>query len=165
MGKRKRTLASQRICERLLALPAYQQATVVAVFYPMPEEVDIWPAIQHGWKTHKTLAFPRVSNSKQREMCFHRVDNRSSFIAGYHNIMEPPVTAPVISAQDVDFAIVPALAVDEKKYRLGYGGGFYDKFLARLKNAISCAPVFLCQQVPLIVCEAHDMTVDIVIAE
>ena len=64
-----------------------------------------------------------------------------------------------------DFVLIPAVAVDKKYHRLGYGGGFYDTFLASLNNTFTCATVFQCQIVNDVPQDVHDQTVQHVITD
>lgn len=159
-----RSRAAAQICKRLLALPELAAARCVAAFMPMKEEVDIRPLLNFCCKTGKTVALPRVC--APRKLQFHAVDRLELLSAGYKDILEPPADLPSVSPEKFDFAIVPAVAIDSAKNRLGYGGGFYDIFLKSLNRAAkSCAPVFGCQRVVAVPRAPHDMAVDMVFSE
>lgn len=165
MGTVARKQASEKISEKILRLTEYQQATTIAAFAPMPEEVDIWHVIENAVAAAKTVALPRIVNFGDGKMTFHRLQNRAELVAGAKGITEPPPTAPLIKNQLFDFLLIPAVAVDSNNHRLGYGGGFYDIFLSRQKVAFSCAPVFRCQLVDALPSEPHDKKIRLVITE
>lgn len=164
MGTPLREKASRRICSQIAALPAFQQATVIAAFAPMEEEVNIWPLLTDCWKNNKQLFFPRVTGKRQLQ--FHQVLARHELQIGFKGIAEPyPHSVVIQKSQLFDFAIIPAVAVDAAHYRLGYGGGFYDTFMFGLSSTFSCAPVFSCQKVSCVPAESHDRPVFFVFSE
>ena len=156
-----RQTASTKICARLLALPQLQQASVIAAFAPMVEEVAIWPVLEALWAKDKTICFPRVAD--KHTIIFHRIGNRAELCVGYKNILEPLSTAPI--QQHIDFAIIPAIAIDIKGNRLGYGGGFYDTFLSKQQKTLACAAVFACQFVDEVPITADDHCVSLAVSE
>lgn len=155
--------ASAVLRQKIAALPLFQNARTVAAFAPMESEPDIWPLLESCWHSGKTVALPRVREA--RRMDFHAVSSRRELEEGYKGIMQPPGHFPVLQPQALDFMIVPAAAADRRRYRLGYGGGFYDTFMAQLTHATTCAPVFACQLIPKVPAEAHDKQVDIVFSD
>ena len=166
MTSEPRQLASAAICDKILARPEYQQAQCIAAFCPMPEEVDIWQLLNNALDSGKTIAFPRVADAKARRIVFHRVRSQTELVCGYKGIAEPATDAFLINPQHFDFLVIPAVAVDKNKKRLGYGGGFYDIFLSQLASRpFSCSPVFRCQLVNDVIAEKHDTAVDLVITE
>ena len=165
LGPEKRSRASAEICAKILVLEKYQNAHTLAAFCPMPQEVDIWPVLEDALTRGKTLALPRVSDAKNRKITFHQVLSRTSLCNGYKGILEPPQIAPLIKSQSFDFLLIPAVAIDKNKKRLGYGGGFYDIFLSQFVTPFLCSPVFRCQLVNDVAAETHDKSVDITITE
>lgn len=128
LGIADKAVRSQRIMEQIIASPRYQKAHIVAVYAAMPVEVDTAFLILHAWKQKKTVVFPRVENndlSFYRLESFAELDTRSSF-----GIREPsPRREGLVSKKDIDLILVPGLCFDQKKYRVGYGKGYYDRYL------------------------------------
>ena len=170
---RRQTLAARRamptelrreesavLCQKIAECPLFINARRIAAFAPMETEPDIWPVIESCWNSGKTIALPRVR--APRQMDFHAVSSRQGLEKGFKDILQPPKNFPIINAEMFDFMIVPAAAVDSRRYRLGYGGGFYDTFMAQLTHATTCAPVFTRQIIRQVPVEPHDLQVDFI---
>ena len=156
--------ASAKVCAQLMQAPEFIKARCVAAFAPMEEEVNIWPLIEACWHEGKKVALPHVLSA--RKMSFHMTTDARGLEKGFKNILQPPITHAQIAPQLFDFAIIPAVAVDSRRYRLGYGGGFYDIFMNELDcAAVTCATVFRCQRVVEVPLEAHDKQVNMIISE
>jgi len=156
---------SARIVTRLEADPALLAARTVALFWPMVDkhEVDLRPLAAFLRARGVSTAWPRVDLGS-REMQFHVVDDPSSFVAGPMGLSEPAPEAPIATSLDV--VIVPALLVDGSGFRLGYGGGFYDRALPTLcPPAVSIAVAFDFQLMPEVPATANDVPVMRVVVE
>ena len=136
----RRLLAGQAIIERVLplieqALPQSQQAThrnIVAGYYPQDDEFDILPLLHHLQKTPFEPVLPIVTGRDQ-PLAFGRWPTAPEvFRRGAYGIFEPPVVDSSLSPY---LFLVPLLAFDLKGYRLGYGGGYYDRTLAQARHA------------------------------
>ena len=95
------------------------------------------------------MALPRVVGD---ELQLHLVDSETVLVEGAFSVPEPPETAKQVAPGDVDFALVPALAVDPRGHRIGYGGGYYDKLIPLLQRACTCAVAYdfqLISEVPV----------------
>lgn len=163
MKESERRAASAALCRKITGFPAFLDAKVVAAYAPMQTEPDIWPVIEYCWESGKTVALPRVR--AEREMTFHAVSSRAGLKKSAGGILEPPENFPAIGAHLFDFVIVPAAAADPRRYRLGYGGGFYDAFMAKLTHATTCAPVFDCQLIRRAPAEPHDLQIDFIFSD
>jgi len=156
---------SARIVSRLEAEPVIRAARSVSLFWPIPgkNEVDLRALAESLRARGVITAWPRI-DSATRVMTFHRVDDPASFVPGPMGLGEPAADAPVVDALDV--VIVPALLVDGSGYRLGYGGGFYDRALPTLcPPAVSIAVAFDFQLMPEVPHAAHDVAVMRVVVE
>jgi 5-formyltetrahydrofolate cyclo-ligase len=80
-------------------------------------------------------------------------------------VPEPPETATRVQPDEVDFALVPALAVDPRGYRIGYGGGYYDKLIPRLGHACTCALAYDFQLIAEVPDLPFDVAVDLVVTD
>lgn len=111
---------SHELCVKLRKTDFYQKAKNILIFYPLKYEIDTLELL----KEDKNFYLPRVSGD-DINVCPYTDELTVSSL----NIKEP--CSNPVSAQVLDLIIVPALMIDGKNYRLGYGGGFYDRFLAK----------------------------------
>jgi 5-formyltetrahydrofolate cyclo-ligase len=119
--------------ERLLSsLPIYKKAKVVMAYYPLKGEVDVLEMIGKDLKT-KRFCFPVVNlEKKELEICEVK-DLGEDFVSGPFGVRQPDrKRTKKIDIEEIDMIIVPGLAFDREKNRLGRGAGFYDRFLKRI---------------------------------
>lgn len=153
---------STEIAKRVVTLPSFESARTILAFSSIGREVRTRAVIEAAWTAGKQVALPRVVD---RELHLHRVVGDTELVEGSFRVPEPPDDAPRISTGAVDFAVVPALAVDLRGYRIGYGGGYYDRLLPLLKNARSCALAFDFQLIAEVPELSTDVPVDIVVTD
>ena len=154
---RKRCLA---ICEQLALLPELEQATTVLVYWPMlrNREIDVRPLIT-GLKG-KHIALPVVDDTDMYAAPYTAV---SVLKPNKWGILEPAGGARTpVSA--IEAAVIPALGADRRGHRLGYGKGYFDRFLRRLDARFIC-PVFGACLVDTLPAEEHDIPMHIVATE
>ncbi|MEA5011387.1 MAG: 5-formyltetrahydrofolate cyclo-ligase [Angelakisella sp.] len=124
-------LCENAIVKWVLALPDYQQAQLVLLYLSTEEEIDTRVLVAHALLSGKKVAVPRCRpGSRIIDFCFF--DDYRQLVSGFYGIAEPPPDAAILSQADLvgSFCIVPALAAAVNGQRLGYGGGYYDRFLA-----------------------------------
>ena len=164
------------VTDRLLALPAYREAAVVCGYMSARGELDLLPLWQAVSAAGKTFALPvTVTSAAEGRMIFRATPNfcPERLVSARFGISEPPdhPDFPILSPSDLHGAImiVPGLGFDRDGYRVGYGGGYYDRYLAGLRD--SGIPIFtvgLCPatcRVDKLPREVHDLAVDVVIDE
>jgi 5-formyltetrahydrofolate cyclo-ligase len=116
---------SQQICQNLRQLPIYHQAKTILAYRSFRQEPDLSPLFGD---VGKVWGLPRVVG---RDLVWHRYDSRVDTLPpGAFGILEPEADWPQLSASEVDLMLVPCVGCDRRGYRLGYGGGFYDRLLA-----------------------------------
>ena len=123
-----------RIMEELLMMPAFERAEHVFTYLSIGSEVDTRQIIRAAWETGKTIAIPRCVPGT-RLMEWHIIRNFDDLHRGAFGIEEPaPDIAtrldPPTKVPSSDVALIPGCAFDINGFRLGYGGGYYDRFLA-----------------------------------
>ena len=155
-------LRSGEITKRLFALPEFERAETVLAFASIGNEVRTQPSIQAAWAAGKRVALPRVVGA---ELQLHFVDSDTVLVEGAFSVREPPETAAQVQPEEVDFALVPALAVDPRGYRIGYGGGYYDKLIPRLGHACTCAVAYDFQLISEVPELPFDVAVDLVVTD
>lgn len=155
--------ASQQIAEHLIASSDWKASDVVALTISRGREVNTVQIIQLAWEQGKRVAVPRA-DFIEKTMTFYEIKNFAELEEGDYGLREPvPDVCPVVSFDELDLIIVPGLAFDKDGGRLGFGGGFYDRFLPKVRVK-TIALAFSCQLVPLVPTEEHDQKVDDIIS-
>lgn len=156
---------SKYVEQKLSNLPIYKEAKVIFTYYPLKGEVDLLDMIRKEWGM-KRFCFP-VMNMENRQLRIFEPRNLEDFIAGPYGVLQPDTTkSKELTIQDIDMAIVPAIAFDCQKNRLGRGGGFYDRFLERIRPPVDKIGVaFDFQILENLPIHPHDQKVDVVVGE
>ena len=150
---------SARLARLFFASGAYQNAKTIYGYLPYNQEVRTVPMLAQALKDGKKVAVPKVYGD---EMKFLYLDDLTAVAKGYAGIPEPIADEPV--AQDeTALVLMPGLAFDPQGHRIGYGGGFYDKFLAAEPNHPTLALCYEFQMLPKLDVEDHDIPVDTVL--
>ena len=147
-GQEKCASISAKISERILGSPLYAQAKCIFVYVSTEQEIDTRYILQQALSAGKSVCVPRCI--RQGEMRAYRIFSMQELHPGKYGILEPKETAPQISPSKIDLIIVPALACDIQGYRVGYGGGYYDRYLKQTQ-AVSialCAEENLLRELP-----------------
>ncbi len=159
---RERSEASQKIIESVVELDAYQDSTDVGLFYPLENEIDLRVLITKTLEAGKKVYLPRVNSGESRlEFCPYTGDI-SDLIPGPFGILEPKTRE--IAPEQINFITVPGLAFDLHGHRLGYGAGYYDRFLGA-SPAFSAGVTFDIQTIDILPIAEHDIAVNIVVTE
>lgn len=154
--------------ELLTALPQYHAARSVLTTAAIGSEWDTGPLIARARADGKSVVLPRISTGKPKHLELYEVpDPATDLKPGVWDIPEPdPQRCMRRSLGEVDFAVVPALAVDARGYRLGYGAGFFDRLLAGREGRPFCVTALPALfHVERIANEPHDVAVDLVLSE
>ena len=159
-----------RIIERLLVLPEIERAKWVHCYWPLigKREIDTVPLIQALLASGKEVVLPVVTTSGSSDnitpgMTHRQYEPETNLIANRWGVMEP-VHGPEVSPHLLEVVIVPALGVDTRGNRVGYGKGFYDAFLAQCDCPFIC-PIYshcIANAIPI---QDHDVSVDIIVTE
>ena len=125
-----RRCADERIAERVLNLQQYRACDTLLIYVSTDIEVDTYRIINSALRDGKCVAVPRcVSGTRQME--FYRILSMDELQAGAFGVLEPPADPTrLITDDNASLCVVPALCYDWRGYRLGYGKGYYDRFLA-----------------------------------
>ncbi len=145
--------ASERLRAHLLTWLDQQRAEAVAGFWPLGGEVDLRPLLRDWHDRRRTALLPRVVGPDQ-PLRFHRWTPTTRLDRSALGVEEPTMTAPEHLPEVV---LVPFLAVDRLGYRLGYGGGFYDRTLAALHRVPAVGVGFDTQRVDAVPRGHHDL--------
>ncbi len=149
---------------KVLSSEEYIKSKVIFIYVSYNGEVDTEKLIKQALCDGKTVCVPRVI-SKAEGMEAVPIKDFGELISGAYGILEAPKAFPSINPQSIDLAIVPGVAFDNGGGRLGYGGGFYDRYLALMRqDSISTALAYSIQIVDDIPMEPQDKRVSMVIS-
>lgn len=151
---------SRAIWERFLALPEYEKASCVYAYMDCKHEVETRALIEAMWSHGKRVAVPRVEGA---DMCFYYITSFAELEDGYFGIQEPKPLHPAEEEQAL--LIVPGVAFDEQCHRVGYGGGFYDRFQEAHPHFQRIALAFEFQVFPEVPFEDFDRKPEKIITE
>lgn len=159
--ERKQSIDRQ-ICQRVLESSAYQHADVVFAYWSTAEEIDTHAILEDAWKKGKCVCVPKCLRGHR--MIARRIRSEADLTEQTFGIPEPGEQCTAILPEEIDLCLVPALACDASGARLGYGGGFYDRFLPHTAGTrmVLCAQERLLPEVPT---EEHDMHCDCIVTE
>ena len=163
---RKRAMSEEEIVSRSEKLTAlflesepYKNAKTIYGYLPYNQEVRTVPLLEQAQRDGKRVAVPKCYGD---EMRFIWLDDLTKVEKGYANIPEPIEDGP-IADDETALVLMPGLAFDPQGHRIGYGGGFYDKFLSAEPNHPTLALCYEFQMLPVLETEEHDIPVDTVI--
>jgi len=164
--EQKRAMTEAEIVQRSEALgrlflesEAYKNAGTIYGYLPYNQEVRTVPMLEQALKDGKRVAVPKCYGD---EMRFIFMDDLSKVEKGYANIPEPIADDPVADDKTA-LVLMPGLAFDKEGHRIGYGGGFYDKFLEAEPGHPTLALCYAFQMLPHLETEEHDIPVDYVL--
>lgn len=151
----------QAMLEQLSRLPEYQEAHTVFCFVGAKGEPDTFPILKQIVADHKQLCVPKVTSMS--DMAIIAIADYSSLMPGAFGIQEP-IAGKVVFSRDIDLAIVPCQAATEQCFRLGHGGGYYDRFMNHYngKSVLLCPDALVMEDLPV---EAHDCPTTLMITE
>lgn len=151
---------SEKIIERLQEILPPEAETFM--FYaPFKKEVDLLPFAEKLLSSRKRVIFPRVSG---KDILPIEVFSLKELCSGYCSILEPPLDYSRV-VRTIDVVFVPGIAFDLSCFRIGYGGGFYDRFLAKHEVGTKIGICFDFQIVEKIPHDPFDIPVDVVVSE
>ncbi len=158
---------SREIAGRLFSLPEYRAASVVMYFLNFGKEVQTIPMVTASLGHGKKVIAPKTVPKERRLILSQILDVEGDLAPGLWGIPEPkPDRLRPVPATQADLVVVPGVAFDESGNRLGYGGGYYDRFFAELREGVPLvALAFEVQVLPSVPVAAWDRRVDLVITE
>ena len=162
LSEEERTAQSRAITRQVLSLPAFQQADTVFTYCSFGEEIDTYTLMETCLAQGKRLCLPRTLPGRRMEAM--QVTDLSQLSRTAYGILEPTDACPCIAPEQIDVCLVPCLAADRHGYRLGYGGGYYDRFLPRTQavRLLLCVEARLLDMLPA---EPFDAACDLICTE
>ena len=158
--------AAQRIREKVLSLPVYRNAEVLLGFAPLPWEMPVWEILTAALSDKKAVALPKCLPGGK--MSFYYIQSPDDLEPGFFGIREPQAGRPLYDKEEriPTLCLVPGLSFDNTGYRIGYGGGYYDRYFALCPAHITLAGIthssLLTEKLPH---TGLDVPVDLLITE
>lgn len=163
--KAERQELSRAACAELLRVPELRAARAVLLYCPLPDELDIWPALHALAESESRIILPKCQPDKHEVTCIEVGDFKTDLIRGTFNILEPKGGVG-IGLDELDAVVAPGRAFDRAGNRVGRGAGYYDRFFVREGfEAFICGIGFDCQLFPEVPIEPHDVPVHAVVTE
>ena len=159
-----RRYCEQTVCQHLCQMPELRSAEVILSYLAVADELSL--CVFHDWaeREGKTIAFPVSCPDGILKAYVPCGDD--SMRKGKYGITEPdPLKSLQISPREIDAVIVPCVAFDKEKRRIGHGAGYYDRFLPQCMKACKIAVAFEAQRLSRIATDDLDVTMDAVVTE
>lgn len=153
------------IIGRLKELGEFREASTVMVYLSFGSEVRSDDLIRWGWEKGKRIVIP-LCRPEGRGLTPCLLDDFAELEIGHYGIREPKAgNIRSLPRGEIDAILVPAVAFDRLGYRVGYGGGYYDRFLLEVPRAVRIGVAFCCQIVAEVPADPHDVPVNWIVTE
>lgn len=152
--------SNSAITSKVITHPLFKEAKSIFCYVSMNNEVDTRSIIKYALREGKSVSVPLTEGEGQMTPAV--IYSLGEMDEGAFGVPQPPIGAPV--AKDIDLCIVPCMCADKDRYRVGHGGGYYDRFLAGFegKSMLLCREELVHDEVPHM---EHDQPCDIMITE
>lgn len=155
---------SYMIARRLYEETLWKEANTIGITVSKIPEVDTFQIIRRAWDEGKKVVIPKC-NPKHKTLEFRTLTAFNQLESVYYGLLEPkPDMTEEVQPDEIDLLIVPGLAYTNRKFRLGFGGGYYDRFLQSY-NGHTLSLAFHMQLVEKIPMEEHDLPVGKIITD
>lgn len=151
--------ASEIIAQKVIETEAFRQAEQIYAYVDYNHEVSTKPIIEAAWKAGKQVAVPKVEG---KALIFYHLKSYDQLEEGYFGIPEP-ASGEIVNWEN-PLMIMPGVAFDDQRHRVGYGGGFYDRFL-EVHKIPTIAVAFDFQMMDQVPVEPTDILPDMIITE
>lgn len=173
LSQQERCAKSVRIASKVITLEAFVQSEIILLYAPIKSEVDTQGIFLEAKRLGKEIYYPRVLGE---QMEFYRIEEETEYDISTYGIREPrPESTKEYAPEKEDrvFVVMPGAVFDRDGNRIGYGGGYYDKYLQKLERLVPAGQIckaglaYECQVIEpgRIVSEAHDVKLDYIITE
>ena len=154
--------ADRLICEAVIKTAEYQSAETVFCFVGRSGEIDTRPILEDALKSGKRLCVPKCVAKGIMEA--RRITGLDELFPAKFGLLEPKGLSEAVLPAEIEFAVVPCVTCNYSGHRLGFGGGFYDRYLseAGFFTCMICRKELICDEIPI---ESHDFIPDMLITE
>ena len=150
----------QALTERLLQHPFYQEAKIIATYLSFPHEFQTQELIEQALKDGKKVLIPKTYPKGRMDFVVY---DPQQLVKTSFGLLEPQGDLEVVDASQIDLIHVPGLVFRTKGYRIGYGGGYYDRYLEHFSGH-TLSTIYLCQ-IQDFIPEKHDIPVQEVLID
>ena len=154
--------ASAKACENLLATKEFVNADAVLLYYPIKNEMSPIGVFEVAKKLGKSIGFPVCADA--HSLIFRKVEDLNDLSLSKNGLFEPNESCEALNTDENTICIVPAIAFSKTGHRLGWGGGYYDRFLKNFKGA-SVGISYSATLVDALPCNEHDIPLNMIITE
>ena len=162
MTRTERFEKSMQIFEKLITVPEFKRADRIYAYVSMDNEIDTIMLIDYSLSIEKRVFVPRVSG---KDMEFYEISDISELSPGYMGIYEPDINGREPDYSRTGFMCMPGLAFDRSYNRIGYGGGFYDRYLSVENKLYKAALAYEAQLLESIPAQDGDVRPDMIVTE
>ena len=154
--------ADEAICRWVIQSDVYEQAQTIFCYVGTEREIDTMRLIRVMMRDGKRVAVPLCVEKGVMEA--RRINGMGDLVTGRYGILEPRLECAAVQPEELDLVIVPCCTGSVRGERLGYGGGFYDRYLPRLRcpTALLCRKRLIEEDIPM---ESHDVRIEYFITE
>ncbi len=163
MPSEEKQMLDRAIADNVRRLKEYRPAKTILIYMSTPIEVDTIGIIKNAWEDGKRVAVPRCIPDS-RDMEFHYIDNLDCLSVGTFSVLEPDSSLPIVTDFSGCLMIVPGMHFDMKGYRIGYGKGYYDRYMVRF-TGISAGICYSNELKPFLYHGRYDRHVDIIVTD
>ena len=158
---------SQTIADKLFNLPQYKDSNFIFSFISFKDEVNTHTIIQNSIKDGKRVGVPITITATKELMVSELINFNKELELGFYNILTPKDEyIRTVSPKLIDLILVPGVAFDRKGFRVGYGGGYYDRFFSNLnKDIFKIGLCYDMQVLPEVPTDSYDIPVDFILTE
>lgn len=154
---------SEAVAGYVLNIAWFKAAETVFAYLSYRSEVAAMPIVREAFRQGKRVAVPKVEGDR---MQFYEITSEAEIKAGYKGIPEPVSCESAVVPKDGDLILVPGTAFDRCGYRMGYGGGFYDRYLSENRAAYKTLGLAFSEQIyERIPGDEYDVRLDMIITE
>jgi|SRR5690625_3513363 len=164
LSKQERMDIEAKLTRQLFQSELWINAKVLGITFSTDIEWDTEPIIKRAWQEQKIVAIPKT-NPRHATMDFYEIFSHSTLHKGFGGILEPEANEKFkVTKNKIDLLVVPGVVFNQCGYRIGFGGGYYDRFLVDFKGT-TVSLVSAIQLVNSIPIEEHDINVQFIITE
>lgn len=164
LSQEDKRIIEHQLYQHLYESQAWQNSTCIAITISRGFEWDTRAIIEEGWKQGKEMVVPKCIPA-EKKLNFYRFQDYAELETVYYNLLEPKhIEANHVSSNQIELVIVPGVVFNKRGYRIGFGGGYYDRFLSDFDgHTLSLAShLQLMEDIPI---EPHDIPVKQLITE
>lgn len=160
LNEEERETLSAEICGHILGSRLYQEADTIYMYHPLGSEVSLLPVAKDALATGRTVAFPKVTGD---DMAFYTVNCLGALQEGAYHIMEP--AGGTVVETEHGLVLVPGLVFDMDGNRIGYGKGYYDRYLSEHRRLVTLGCAYELQVIENFEADGRDEQMDYLVTE